>query len=81
MENGHAPGRAKSPSGGGLRRRLSVKMQRKETVEVAGKEEVPVAVVEQRVSNLAQGCLCEPSQLGTCYKLIDPRSRIDDQAA
>jgi hypothetical protein len=23
------------------------------------KREVPVAVVEQRVSNLAQGCLCE----------------------
>ncbi|CAD6587662.1 MAG: hypothetical protein TREMPRED_004819 [Tremellales sp. Tagirdzhanova-0007] len=58
MENGHASGRSKSPSGGGLRRRLSVKMQQKETVDVAGKEEVPVAVVEQRVSNLAQGCLC-----------------------
>ena len=25
----------------------------------AQKREVPVAVVEQRVSNLAQGCLCE----------------------
>ena len=62
MENGHASGRSKSPSGGGLRRRLSVKMQQKETVDVAGKEEVPVAVVEQRVSNLAQGCLCEPFQ-------------------
>jgi len=38
-----------------------VKRQRSEIGANAGKKEVPVAVVEQRVSNLAQGCLCGSS--------------------
>ena len=45
------------------KRRLSMKQkleQRRIMMEAnAQKREVPVAVVEQRVSNLAQGCLCE----------------------
>ena len=42
--------------------------------ERAAKREVPVAVVEQRVSNLAQGCLCE-SSLDMANDRLDP----DDQ--
>ena len=46
------------------RRRMSMMQrldQRKRLAEAnAGRREVEVAVVEQRVSNLAQGCLCEP---------------------
>jgi len=45
------------------RRRLSLSEARKQRKAEAehnkGREEVPVAVVEQRVSNLAQGCLCK----------------------
>jgi hypothetical protein len=47
----------------GLRRRLSrdpqVRMEReKEEEKMRNRREIPVAVVEQRLSNLAQGCLC-----------------------
>lgn len=59
MEDGKAQQRLKGTSGEGLRRRLSGKRQQREVSGNAGKKEVPVAVVEQRVSNLAQGCLCE----------------------
>ena len=44
------------------RRRMSISEARKQRKakeeENKGRREVPVAVVEQRVSNLAQGCLC-----------------------
>lgn len=59
--------RSRSPVDG-LRRRLSrdpqVRMEReKEEEKRMNQREVPVAVVEQRLSNLAQGCLCTfPSQ-------------------
>lgn len=51
----------------GVRRRLSRDPEaRKERERIAeekrNRREVPVAVVEQRVSNLAQGCLCEFTQ-------------------
>jgi hypothetical protein len=47
-----------------------------EKAEVRGpRKEIPVAVVEQRVSNLAQGVLCK-SQVGSA----DSRSYPDDQA-
>jgi len=54
--------RSRSPVDG-LRRRLSrdpqVRMEReKEEEKRMNQREVPVAVVEQRLSNLAQGCLC-----------------------
>jgi hypothetical protein len=54
--------RTRSPVDG-LRRRLSrdpqVRMEReKEDEKMRNRREVPVAVVEQRLSNLAQGCLC-----------------------
>lgn len=60
--------RAMSSNSSGLTRRVSrvsetvrdARQRRREIAE-ARKEtrEVPVSVVEQRVSNLAQGCLCE----------------------
>jgi hypothetical protein len=48
----------------GLRRRLSMdpeakKERQKVAEERKNQREVPVAVVEQRLSNLAQGCLCQ----------------------
>jgi hypothetical protein len=54
--------RTRSPVDG-LRRRLSrdpqVRMEReKEEESRRNRREVPIAVVEQRLSNLAQGCLC-----------------------
>jgi hypothetical protein len=54
--------RTRSPVDG-LRRRLSrdpqVRMEReKEDEKMRNRREIPVAVVEQRLSNLAQGCLC-----------------------
>jgi len=54
--------RTRSPVDG-LRRRLSrdpqVRMEReKEEEKNRNRREVPIAVVEQRLSNLAQGCLC-----------------------
>jgi hypothetical protein len=54
--------RTRSPVDG-LRRRLSrdpqVRMEReKEEENRRNQREVPIAVVEQRLSNLAQGCLC-----------------------
>lgn len=55
--------RSRSPIDG-LRRRLSrdpeVQKDRKREMEARNNQrEIPIAVVEQRVSNLAQGCLCE----------------------
>jgi len=55
--------RSRSPMDG-LRRRLSrdpqVRADReKENEKRRNQREVPVAVVEQRLSNLAQGCLCK----------------------
>jgi len=61
MEDGISSTLPKSSKRNGLRRRSSVKRQRSEIGANAGKKEVPVAVVEQRVSNLAQGCLCGSS--------------------
>lgn len=57
--------RSRSPVEG-LRRRLSMDPEaKKERAQVAeerkNQREVPVAVVEQRLSNLAQGCLCMSS--------------------
>jgi hypothetical protein len=57
-----AMNRSRSPIDG-LRRRLSrdpqVRKEREEEDEARrNQREVPVAVVEQRLSNLAQGCLC-----------------------
>lgn len=57
--------RTRSPVDG-LRRRLSrdpqVRMEReKEEEKMRNRREIPVAVVEQRLSNLAQGCLCTSS--------------------
>lgn len=54
MKDGKASA-MKSRSG----RRMGIKRQRSRVDANAGKPEVPIAVVEQRVSNLAQGCLCE----------------------
>ena len=55
--------RSRSPVEG-LRRRLSMdpearKERKAKAEERKNQREVPVAVVEQRLSNLAQGCLCE----------------------
>lgn len=61
----------------GLKRRLSkVKHAGEKPAEGRDefrekKEEVPVAVVEQRVSNLAQGCLCGLSHLLNSPLLIE----------
>ena len=62
--------RTRSPIDG-LRRRLSrdpqVRKEReKEEEKNRNRREVPIAVVEQRLSNLAQGCLCtfSPDQDG-----------------
>lgn len=54
---------ASSTTGLGLKRRLSRNPQERqrrlsERQDRAKRREVPLAVVEQRVSNLAQGCLC-----------------------
>jgi hypothetical protein len=59
--------RTRSPVDG-LRRRLSrdpqVQMEReKEEEKNRNRREVPIAVVEQRLSNLAQGCLCTFSKI------------------
>ncbi|WWC92161.1 uncharacterized protein L201_007115 [Kwoniella dendrophila CBS 6074] len=72
MENGNNLVRSKSHNEqNGLTRRLSNatgeirrRVSKNDTTEIAStgktdeRREVPVAVVEQRVSNLAQGCLC-----------------------
>jgi hypothetical protein len=65
-----------------LRRRLSrdpqVRMEReKEEEKLRNRREIPVAVVEQRLSNLAQGCLCT-SFIIMVMKGADRRSCIDD---
>lgn len=62
MRNLPEPSRSRSPVDG-LRRRLSrdpeIKKERQQQAEERRTQrEVPVAVVEQRLSNLAQGCLC-----------------------
>jgi len=57
-----------------LARRLSESRRKrlKEEKENSGKKEVPIAVVEQRVSNLAQGALCKfPHQLSRLLSFID----------
>lgn len=58
------PDDATARRGSGLKRRLTRGRKEKErrasvVQERDKRREVPVAVVEQRVSNLAQGCLCE----------------------
>ena len=60
MEDGIASARPKGNTTGAFRRRLGLNKQKSRTSPDAGKNELPVAVVEQRVSNLAQGSLCEP---------------------
>lgn len=64
MEDGH-PQISRTRSGQQARRRFSMasvtearKRRRSRSEENKGKREVPIAVVEQRVSNLAQGALC-----------------------
>ena len=62
------------------KRRLSLSEVRKKrqaaAEENAGRREIPVAVVEQRVSNLAQGALCG----STGDAKTDHRSRAHDKA-
>lgn len=58
MEDGIASARPKGNTTGAFRRRLGLNKQKSRTSPDAGKNELPVAVVEQRVSNLAQGSLC-----------------------
>jgi hypothetical protein len=72
--------RTRSPVDG-LRRRLSrdpqVRMEReREEEKMRNRREIPVAVVEQRLSNLAQGCLCTSSQI--LINGANDRSCIDD---
>jgi len=72
--------RTRSPVDG-LRRRLSrdpqVRMEReKEEERKRNRREIPVAVVEQRLSNLAQGCLC--TSLFDCCDEANDRSGIND---
>jgi hypothetical protein len=67
--------RTRSPVDG-LRRRLSrdpqVRMEReKEDEKMRNRREVPVAVVEQRLSNLAQGCLCTSIIIMVMKELIE----------
>jgi hypothetical protein len=70
----------------GLRRRKSQshgeggekKRQRSMSVSGRPRKEVPIAVVEQRVSNLAQGALCELlSARTTCADAVS-RPGVDD---
>jgi hypothetical protein len=64
-EIGHATSREEKglsrTKSGVLARRMSESRRKRveEEKENSGKREVPVAVVEQRVSNLAQGALCQ----------------------
>lgn len=72
--------RTRSPIDG-LRRRLSrdpqVRKEReKEEEKNRNRREVPIAVVEQRLSNLAQGCLCTFFKIS--LKAANDRSCIDD---
>ena len=67
--------RTRSPVDG-LRRILSrdpqVRMEReKEEEKMRNRREIPVAVVEQRLSNLAQGCLCTSFIIMVMKELIE----------
>ena len=81
---GMAMQRSRSPVEN-LRRRFSrdpqVQQEREREEEaMRNRREVPVAVVEQRLSNLAQGCLCKSmsSRLAEMAKTDVYRSSIDD---
>lgn len=60
LEQGESSMR-RTQKGKKMKRSLSevVKKRKLESEANKGKREIPIAVVEQRVSNLAQGCFCK----------------------